>query len=136
MPFFLLTLDENVQTQDRDAMNFLLDQTPNGTLLSSAQPIQTRAFRAFQTFRIYWLDANIATPQHIQDIKSMQPGVVKDFEEIDVSVTLHDPEWKFEDDYINQLFHPLLRNISKTNKPCWFVWILFFTLSLLYNTHG
>jgi hypothetical protein len=91
MPFFLLTFN-HVQDDVR-ALKYLLQQSPNGTLLCSAQSIRSRAIN--DNFRIYWWDT---APQNIEDIKLMKG--VQSFKEMDVSCTIHDSDWKYEDEFI------------------------------------
>lgn len=106
MPFFLLTFN-HVQ-DDVCALKFLLQQSPNGTFLCSAQSIRSRAIS--DTFRIYWWDT---VPQNIEDIKLMKG--VQSFKEMDVSGTIYDSDWKYEDEFINQLFLPLLKKCDIRN---------------------
>lgn len=104
MPFFLLTLFPNESKEVQD-LQYVLAQTPNGTPLCCATRILSEKLKG--TSRIYWLDDKYATHSRIEMIKSL-PGVEKFRELSEISVTINDPDWKYNDNFIDELFSDII----------------------------
>jgi hypothetical protein len=104
MPFFVLRID-NVCTEKVRMLKWILAQSPNGTPLCCGQAIWTPSLG--ENIRIYWIDDKFVTARRIQKIRSLQG--VNAFEELSgVRVTIYDPSWRYENDYINKIFLPIV----------------------------
>ena len=102
MPFFVLRLD-NVCTDKIRALKWTLAQSPNGTPLCCGQAIWTPNLS--QDIRVYWICDAYATAARIQKIRSLEG--VKAFDELEeITVTIYDPSWRYENNYIDQIFLP------------------------------
>lgn len=100
MPFYLLTLDES-DLEKMKHLSFLLLQSPNGTPLCGAQAIKTP--NLLGALRIYWLDNDFATPYRIEQICLLDG--VKSFRKLsEISVSIYDSEWLWNDNYIDNVF--------------------------------
>ena len=97
MPFYLLTLDE----YDTEELSFVLSQSPNGTPLCGAQAIRTP--KLLGSLRIYWLEDEFATPDRIEKIGLLN-GVKECRKLGEISESIYDGEWLWEDNYIQHVF--------------------------------
>lgn len=103
MPFFLLKLS----TSD-ESLKYELNASPNGTPLCCGQAIRSPNLN--NAIRVYWLEDIFATQERLDRINSLEG--VESFTLIsNVTITIHDPEWKYDNDFIDSLFLPI---ISKT----------------------
>ena len=103
MPFFVLKLESN--KKEVVSLEQALAQSPNGTPLCCAQPIWAPVFSS--NTRIYWLDNEHATPPRITKIRALDG--VRSFDELlQVTRNIDDPEWSYDNDYIENLFKDIL----------------------------
>ena len=108
MPFYLLTMNE-YDTEEMKNLSFILLQSPNGTPLCGAQAIRTP--KLLGALRIYWLDDEFATPHHTEKVCLLHG--VKEFRKlVEISESIYDSEWVWEDNYIHQVFANV---INETN---------------------
>ena len=108
MSFFLLKIDPNYVHLSE--LLFMLGSTPNGNVLGSSRAIFSPSLKGFT--RIYWIDEWSITEHNINLVREF--GGVTCFEKVDgIPVTIYDPEWRYEDDYIENLFLPII------NKKIW-----------------
>lgn len=108
MPFFILRID-NVCTDKIRALKFTLAQSPNGSPLSCGQAIWTPNLS--QNIRVYWMDHAYATSTRIQEIRSLEG--VKAFDELkEITMTIYDPSWRYERNYIDQTFLPVVETYA------------------------
>lgn len=99
MPFILL------RGHFSPTLDFMLAQSPNGTPLAFAQAIWTRQLRELRhLLRLYWMEDGLATPDRIQLLEGVDTCEVLE----QVPVTINDPQWQFNDDYIDSIFLPLV----------------------------
>ena len=106
MPFFVLRLCP--LHEENEDLIWSLAQSPNGTPLCCAQPIWTRNMSGLM--RLYWLNDKDITSKRLREISSMS-GVER-FDRLEVSWSIHDSDWIYEDDFIDQRFLPILTTMQ------------------------
>ena len=102
MPFFVLRLNNNPNCAN--ALKHSLEHSPNGTPLCCAQAIHTP--RLSNDTLVYWLNDEHATLERIDKVRLLDG--VEMFEELNLSTSIYDPDWKWEDDYIESKIIPIL----------------------------
>lgn len=104
MPFFVLQLNE-----DSDELKSTLLGFPNGTLLDTMCAIRTDSLMGY--LRVYWLEPHQVTLESIDRVRALVG--VDNFQEIlDISISIHDKEWKWNDIYINDKFKQIINKID------------------------
>ena len=104
MPFFLLKLFP-IELQEVQDLQYALAQTPNGTPLCCATPILSQ--KLLGRLRIYWMENEYATHSRVEMIKSLA-GVEMFTELSDIPVTINDPDWKWDNHFIDELFSDII----------------------------
>lgn len=110
MPFFILIIDQALDTNTIDTLNYLMASYPNGTYLDRMQRIMSPELNGW--VRIYWLEDKLVLDKVLNSIRSMQ-GITS-FEQLDgIPITIHSASWQFDNVFINNMFLPIIAEYEK-----------------------
>jgi hypothetical protein len=99
--FYLIHFD-NIESEETKQLQFDLSGYPNGTILTYATHINMSILPTDKW--IVWIDKNIIDKYNKQYINFSNIKGVKRFIELDVTNSIHDTDWVWNNDYINNIF--------------------------------
>ena len=104
MSFFILKINPDLDEEYLGMLNHMLASSPTGIPLDLGQHIySTSLYELNPLWCVYWLDSEHITDYNIRLIKHTKG--IDDFVEItDLTITIYDPEWSFDDEYVDSIF--------------------------------
>lgn len=99
--FHLVQFDD-VESEETKQLQFELRGYPNGSILSHAMNINVPILPTDKW--IVWIDKDIIHKYNEQYAQFSERKGVKHFIELDIAKSIHDAEWVWDDDYINNVF--------------------------------
>lgn len=99
--FYLIQFD-NIESEETRQLMFKLSGYPNGTIIDRGLHIKITILSDDKW--VVWIDKdrvekNIELYNHFSTMKG-----IKCFTELNIKKTIHDSDWLWDDDYINDLF--------------------------------
>jgi|MesohylFT_1024984.scaffolds.fasta_scaffold254239_1 hypothetical protein len=99
--FYLIQFD-NIESEETKQLQFELRGYPNGTILSYAKNINVSILPTDKW--IVWIDKDIIDKYNEQYTYFSKIKGIKCFIELDITKSIYDMEWVWDDDYINNIF--------------------------------
>lgn len=99
--FYLVQFDD-IESEETKQLQFELRGYPNGSILSHAMNINVSILPTDKW--IVWIDKDIIHKYNEQYAHFSERKGVKHFIELDIAKSIHDTEWVWDDDYINNVF--------------------------------
>jgi len=99
--FYLIQFD-NIESEETKQLQFELRGYPNGTILSYAKNINVSILPTDKW--IVWIDKDIIYKYNEQYTYFSKIKGIKCFIELDITKSIYDIEWVWDDDYINNIF--------------------------------
>jgi hypothetical protein len=99
--FYLIQFD-NIESEETKQLQFELRGYPNGTILSYAKNINVSILPTDKW--IVWIDKDIIHKYNEQYTYFSKIKGIKCFIELDITKSIYDIEWVWDDDYINNIF--------------------------------
>jgi len=92
----------NIESEKTKQLQFELHGYPNGTILSYA--INIRVSILTNDKWIVWIDKDIVNKYDEQYKEFSKRNGVKSFIELDITKSIYDIDWSWNDNYINNIF--------------------------------
>jgi hypothetical protein len=99
--FYLIQFD-NIESEETKQLQFELRGYPNGTILSYSININVSILPTDKW--IVWIDKDIIDKYNEQYTYFSKIKGIKCFIELDITKSIYDMEWVWDDDYINNIF--------------------------------
>ncbi len=99
--FYLIQFD-NIESEETKQLQFELRGYPNGSILSYAINIKVPILPTDKW--IVWIDKDIIHKYNEQYTYFSKRKRVKCFIELDITKSIYDIDWVWDDDYINNIF--------------------------------